>query len=123
MVEVLGIGGFFFRSKDPGALAEWYQKHLGINQAPTNETMEPWITERGVTVFSPFDEGTDYFPADNAFMLNFRVENLDAALKELNAAGITCGEVISMEGVGKFARIHDPEGNPLELWEATETPE
>ena len=117
MVKVLGIGGFFFRSKDPSGLAEWYQTHLGINPAPTNETMEPWVTEPGVTVFSPFDDGTDYFSKDRTFMLNFRVENLSAALEELNAAGIESGEVVGMDGVGKFARIHDPEGNPIELWE------
>lgn len=68
--------------------------------------------------FSPFDEGTDYFPDGHAFMLNFRVENLSAALVELEAAGIKSGDVVSMDDVGKFARIHDPEGNPLELWEA-----
>jgi len=80
--------------------------------------MEPWITERGVTVFSPFDKDTDYFPDSHNFMLNFRVENLDTAITELGASGIEIGEIVSMDGVGRFARIHDPEGNPLELWEA-----
>lgn len=117
MVKVLGIGGVFFRSKDPSALAEWYQTHLGIDPAPTSPTMMPWITDPGVTVFSPFDEDTDYFPKDRAFMLNFRVENLDALLVELTAAGVESGDILSMEGVGQFARIHDPEGNPIELWE------
>lgn len=117
MVQVLGIGGFFFRSKDPEGLAEWYKTHLGITPAPTDETTAPWVTGAGVTVFAPFDEATDYFPESQTFMLNFRVENLSAALEELNAAGIESGEVMSMDGVGKFARIHDPEGNPLELWE------
>jgi predicted enzyme related to lactoylglutathione lyase len=120
MVQVLGIGGFFFRSKDPSGLTEWYQTHLGINPAPTDETMEPWMTDRGVTVFSPFEEGTDYFAEGHTFMLNFRVKNLSVALEELNAAGIESGDVVSMDGVGKFARIHDPEGNPIELWEAAD---
>jgi len=119
MVKVLGIGGFFFRAKDPTGLAEWYQIHLGIDPAPTSSTMKPWITEEGVTIFSPFDEGTDYFPDGHTFMLNFRVESLDAALKELAEAGIEGGEVANMDGVGLFARIHDPEGNPIELWEAS----
>ena len=120
MVQVLGIGGFFFRSKDPNGLAEWYNTHLGINPAPTDETMKPWTTDRGVTVFSPFDEGTDYFPNGHAFMISLRVENLSAALAELEAAGIKSGDIVSMDGVGKFARIHDPEGNPLELWEVVD---
>ena len=117
MVKVLGIGGLFFRSKDPSALAKWYQKHLDIAPAPTSPDMMPWITEPGVTVFSPFGEDTDYFPKDHAFMLNFRVENLKAALEELNAAGVESGDVVNLEGIGEFARIHDPEGNPIELWE------
>jgi predicted enzyme related to lactoylglutathione lyase len=117
MVKVLGIGGFFFRAKDPSALAEWYQTHLGINPAPTSATMLPWVTEPGVTVFSPFSEDTDYFAPDRTFMLNFRVADLSAAIEELNAAGIESGAVETMEGIGQFARIHDPEGNPIELWE------
>ena len=117
MVKVLGIGGFFFRAKDPTGLAEWYQTHLGIDPAPTSSTMKPWTTKEGVTIFPPFDQGTDYFPDGHTFMLNFRVESLDAALKELAEAGIEGGEVANMDGVGLFARIHDPEGNPIELWE------
>lgn len=117
MVNVLGIGGIFFRSKDPGRLAEWYKTHLGIDPVPTSETMAPWTTDAGVTIFSPFPDDTDYFPEKNAFMLNFRIENLDEALQELNAAGIESTDILSMDGVGRFARIHDPEGNPIELWE------
>ena len=117
MAQALGIGGVFFRAKDPGALAVWYETHLGINPAPTSAEAMPWITQPGVTIFSPFAQDTDYFPADRAFMLNFRVADLDAALKDLNAAGIESGEILAMDGVGRFSRIHDPEGNPIELWE------
>ncbi len=117
MVKVLGIGGIFFRSKDPKALTDWYQAHLGIDPAPTDEKMMPWITDAGVTVFSPFAHDTDYFPKNQSFMLNFRVENLDTALEELNAAGIESSDIVRMDGVGRFSRIHDPEGNPIELWE------
>ncbi|SFR36913.1 hypothetical protein SAMN04488005_1038 [Yoonia tamlensis] len=117
MVNVLGIGGVFFRAKDPAALADWYQTHLGIAPAPTSAEAAPWVTETGVTVFSPFAADTDYFPSDKAFMFNFRVADLDAACAELAAAGVTCGDVLAMDGVGRFARIHDPEGNPIELWE------
>lgn len=117
MERVTGIGGVFFRAKDPQALAAWYQEHLGINVAPTDMTMQPWISEGGVTVFSPFAADTDYFPADRAFMLNFRVPSLDRMLAQLKAAGIEVGEEVEMEGIGRFTRIHDPEGNPVELWE------
>ncbi len=117
MVKVLGFGGFFFRAKDPAALADWYQTHLGIDPVPTSETMMPWMTAAGATVFSPFAQDTDYFEADRAFMLNFRVEDIDAAIADLTAAGIEAGELVQMDGVGRFTRIHDPDGNPIELWE------
>ena len=117
MIKVLGFGGFFFRAKDPDALAAWYETYLGINPAPTSATMAPWTTTPGVTVFSPFDAHTDYFPKDHAFMLNFRVDDLCDALAALTAAGIAITEPVTMDGVGSFARIHDPEGNPIELWE------
>ncbi|MDP5084135.1 MAG: VOC family protein [Yoonia sp.] len=117
MVQVLGIGGVFFRAKDPVALAQWYQTHLGINLVPTSAQTPPWVTEAGVTIFSPFDRDTDYFPPDRAFMLNFRVADLEAALAELEGAGIAASHHAQMDGVGHFARIHDPEGNPVELWQ------
>ena len=117
MEKVTGIGGIFFRSEDPTALAEWYETHLGINLAPTNMEMQPWVSSEGVTVFSPFSKDTDYFPADRNFMLNFRVENLDKMLVQLRSANIEISQEQSMEGVGRFARIYDPEGNPIELWQ------
>ena len=117
MQKVQGIGGFFFRAKNPEGLAKWYEEHLGVNPAPTNMGMEPWVTEAGVTVFSPFAADTDYFAADKGFMLNFRVADLDAMVAQLKSAGIVVSHESDMEGVGRFARIHDPEGNALELWE------
>jgi predicted enzyme related to lactoylglutathione lyase len=112
---VTGIGGIFFRAKDPQALAAWYAAHLDVGTGAYGS----WDQQAGQTVFSPFDADTDYFPAEKQWMLNFRVEGLDALKTELAAKGI---EVITkaewdMPGVGKFARIHDPEGNPIELWE------
>jgi len=115
--KVLGFGGFFFRAKDPEALAGWYQEHLGINRAPTDMEMAPWVTESGVTVFAPFDADSDYFAADKTFMLNFRVADLDAMTAKLKSAGIEVSHESEMEGIGRFARIHDPEGNAIELWE------
>ena len=112
---VTGIGGIFFRAKDPKALSAWYAEHLGVGAGEWGL----WHPEAGPSVFSPFKADTDYFPADKQWMLNLRVERLDALMASLTAAGI---EVLTnaewdAPGVGRFARIHDPEGNPIELWE------
>ncbi len=117
MEKVQGVGGIFFRAKDPSALAEWYSRHLGVSPAPADMGTPPWITGEGVTVFAPFAADTDYFAADRQFMLNFRVRDLDAMVEQLCGAGIEVSREESMAGVGRFARIHDPEGNPIELWE------
>ncbi len=115
MEKVTGIGGFFFRSDAPDALTEWYATHLGVR--PENFV---WQQAAGPTVFAPFARDTEYFgrPAQQ-WMINFRVGDLDAMLAQLRAAGIdaeTRAEWDSPE-VGRFARIHDPEGNPVELWQ------
>jgi predicted enzyme related to lactoylglutathione lyase len=119
MEKVEGIGGIFFRAKDPTALSVWYETNLGINPAPTDMVMEPWTATGGTTVFSPFAQDTDYFRSEKQFMLNFRVANLDAMLAQLRAANIEILREEAMDGIGRFARIHDPEGNPIELWEPT----
>lgn len=121
---VLGIGGLFFRARDPDALSAWYREHLGVGAGCAAEGADEagewhWITAGGPVVFAPFEAGTDYFAADKQFMLNLRVSGLDAMLGELGAAGI---EVVTKAEwnhpqVGRFARIHDPEGNAVELWE------
>ncbi|MDE1149811.1 MAG: VOC family protein [Azospirillaceae bacterium] len=111
-MPVVGIGGVFFRARDPKALKAWYQKHLGIGGYD-------WVQQAGPTVFAPFSQDTDYFPPDKQAMFNFRVTELDRLLQDLRDAGIevaTNPEWDSAE-TGRFARIHDPEGNPLELWE------
>ncbi|HCQ67038.1 MAG TPA: glyoxalase [Rhodobacteraceae bacterium] len=115
--KVTGVGGFFFRARDPKALATWYDTHLGINPAPTDMDTPVWMQAAGPTVFAPFAADTDYFAADRPFMLNFRVSDLDAMLTELRAAGIEVSDEQAMDGIGRFARIHDPEGNPIELWQ------
>ena len=117
MEKVKGIGGFFFRSKDPAALAKWYETNLGINPAPTSMDTPPWTSEEGVTVFAPFSEDTDYFRSESAFMINFRVGNMDVMLKQLSDAGVTPIKDTFEDGLGRFVHIHDPEGNPIELWE------
>lgn len=113
---VSGIGGFFFRSANPARLADWYATHLGIDgpQGPTG----PWLQDSGRTVIAPFPEDSDYFAETKRWMLNLRVTDLDALAKQLEAAGIAVLQDDSWNSeVGRFARIHDPEGNPIELWE------
>lgn len=124
-MPVLGIGGLFFRAQDPEGLAAWYKEHLGIgggcvaegSDAVANEWL--WHTRGGPVVFAPFKADTSYFATDKQFMLNLRVTDLDSLLERLNAAGIaieTRDEWDSPE-TGRFARIHDPEGLAIELWE------
>ena len=117
MAKVTGIGGVFFRARDPEALAAWYETHLGIDPAPTDMDSPVWTQAAGPTVFAPFAADTDYFPADRQVMLNFRTDDLAGLLADLKAAGIAVSHEQEMEGVGRFARIHDPEGNPVELWQ------
>jgi predicted enzyme related to lactoylglutathione lyase len=121
---VLGIGGIFFRAKDPDALSEWYREHLGIGAGCSAEGTGPpeewsWGTQGGPVVFAPFKADSDYFAADKAYMLNLRVADLEGMLEQLNAAGIAIEtrDEWDSAGIGRFARIHDPEGNALELWE------
>ncbi|MAM61808.1 VOC family protein [Maritimibacter sp. UBA3975] len=121
MAKVTGIGGVFFRSDDPGTLAEWYWTHLGIDLTPSDAEERPWMQEAGPTVFAPFPKGTDYFGRDSQqFMLNFRVDDLAGMVAALRKAGLDISHEEDMTGVGRFARIHDPEGNPVELWEPAE---
>jgi predicted enzyme related to lactoylglutathione lyase len=118
MEKVTGIGGFFFRSDDTKALAEWYERNLGISPVPKGPESEPWRQEAGVTAFSPFKADSKYFGDPNRnWMLNFRVRNMDAMVAQLRAAKIEVSEPETYEGMGKFARLKDPEGNPIELWE------
>ena len=118
--KVLGIGGLFFRSRDPSALAQWYEKHLGIALTPTSYDAEPWRQEAGVTVFAPFKETTTYFPRDHMWMVNFRVRDLAAMVAQLTASGITVKVDTTLYPNGRFARLYDPEGKPIELWESRE---
>jgi predicted enzyme related to lactoylglutathione lyase len=117
MQKVLGIGGLFFRSENPKRLAEWYETHLGISPVPTSYEQQPWRQEAGPTVFAPFKKETQYFGRpEQAWMVNFRVADLAAMVAQLRAAGITVEEPQSHPN-GEFARLQDPEGNPIELWE------
>ncbi|RYE57678.1 MAG: VOC family protein [Hyphomicrobiales bacterium] len=112
MAKALGIGGVFFRARDTTALANWYETHLGVPGF--------WTQEAGMTVFAPFKETTDYFPTDKQWMINFRVDDLDGMIAQLRGADIeveTRPDEWDTPETGRFARIHDPEGNQIELWE------
>lgn len=117
MEKVKGIGGVFFRSKDPKGLAKWYSTILGVDPVPAGADTPPWMTEGGATVFAPFAADTDYFPSTQQVMLNFRVENMDAMLAQLRSASVEPFNEQTMDGIGRFAHITDPEGNAIELWE------
>jgi glyoxylase I family protein len=117
MQKVLGIGGLFFRSENPEQLAKWYERHLGIPIVPTSYDQQPWHQEAGPTVFAPFQKDTDYFGrAEQSWMINFRVADLRAMVTQLRAAGIAVEDPQSYPN-GDFSRLHDPEGNPIELWQ------
>ncbi|MET0854875.1 MAG: VOC family protein [Microterricola sp.] len=112
---VTGIGGLFFRSSDPEARTAWYREHLGIEA----QSDGVWEQQAGPTVFAPFPANSDYFAREQPFMLNLRVDELDAMVARLEAAGIAVERRPEWTGTdyGSFARIHDPEGLPIELWE------
>jgi predicted enzyme related to lactoylglutathione lyase len=111
MEKVIGIGGIFFKAKDPKALAKWYEEHLGV-------TPNAWLTEGGKMAFAPFPSTTKYFGSDTqTFMVNFRVRDLEKLAEQLRAAGIEVKIDPEASEYGRFARIHDPEGNPIELWQ------
>jgi len=119
--RVTGIGGVFFKCKDPEAMKQWYARHLGLQTDGFGTNFE-WRqadepTRKGFTQWAPFRQDTKYFqPSRKDFMINYRVENLDALLKQLRAEGVTVSEV-DVQPYGKFCHILDPEGNAIELWE------
>ncbi len=119
MGRVTGVGGIFFRCTDADAQKAWYKQHLGLNTDAygTNfETRQSHNPEKkSYLQWSPFSESTDYF--EKAFMINYRVDNLDEIIKSLADEGIELVGEIQVEEYGKFAHIRDPEGNRIELWE------
>jgi len=114
-MPVTGIGGLFFRSRDPDARARWYREHLGIDAGAD----AIWQQGAGMTVFAPFPADTDYFPTDQPFMLNLRVTELETLIASLETAGIEVEQRPEWDtDYGRFVRIHDPDGLPIELWES-----
>jgi predicted enzyme related to lactoylglutathione lyase len=120
--RVTGIGGIFFKCKDPKAVREWYNKHLGLNTNSYGCVFEWWqgadSTKKGFTQWSPFNEKTKYFePSAKEFMINYRVADLEALVDALRKEGVTITDSIETYDYGKFVHIMDIEGNKIELWE------
>lgn len=122
MKRVTGIGGIFFKTKDPQKLREWYNKHLGLDTGQWGTTFE-WRqadegTKKGFTQWSPFSDSSTYFePSEKDFMINYRVQNIEALLEELIKEGVTVLDEIETYDYGKFVHILDAEGHKVELWE------
>lgn len=122
MKKVTGIGGIFFKCKDPNKTKEWYKTHLGLNTNDYGANFE-WreefdSTKKGSTAWSPFKENTTYFGnSGQAFMINYRVENLEQLVDELKKEGVTIVDSIASYDYGKFVHILDGDGNQVELWE------
>ena len=122
MKKVTGIGGIFFKCKDPNKMKEWYEANLGLNTNQYGAVFE-WhqgadSTKKGFTNWSPFKETTKYFdPSTKDFMINYRVENLEALVEELKKNGVTVLDTIETYDYGKFVHVLDVEGNKIELWE------
>jgi predicted enzyme related to lactoylglutathione lyase len=120
--KVTGIGGIFFKCKDPNKLKDWYKIHLGLNTDQYGTNFE-WrqgsdTTKKGFTQWSPFAENTKYFePSTKDFMINYRVENLEPLVEELKKEDVTILDTIETYNNGKFIHITDIEGNKVELWE------
>lgn len=123
MAKALGVGGIFFKSKDPQALMAWYQKALGL---PTESSdyatfFAPAMPKGGCTVFSPFKDSTDYFaPSTHGYMFNLVVDDLDGALAQVQAAGAQLAGEPQSYDYGRFGWFMDPDGNKVELWEPSE---
>jgi predicted enzyme related to lactoylglutathione lyase len=116
--RVQGIGGFFFRAKDPKKLAAWYEANFGVTRVPDNYDAPPWRTGAGTTVFAPFKEDTSYFGDRRLqWMINFRVGDLTRMVAQLRERGITVELDSEVYPNGRFARLSDPEGNPIQLWQ------
>jgi len=116
--RVTGIGGFFFRAKDPKGLAKWYEDNLGIAPVPHSYGGHSWQTEAGTTAFAPFPQSTSYFgDPTRQWMINFRVRDLDKMTAQLRANGVAVDVDPQLYPNGRFAKLFDPEGNPIQLWQ------
>ncbi len=118
MEKVTGIGGFFFRSKNPNELNDWYERNLGIRQCPQEYEDGSWWQDEGPTVFGAEPDSTIFGRPEQSWRINFRVNDLDAMVSQLCAAGIVVNVESTIYPNGRFAHLTDPEGNQIELWQA-----
>jgi predicted enzyme related to lactoylglutathione lyase len=124
--RVTGLGGIFFKCKDPGKVKEWYKTHLGLNTDKYGTNFE-WhqgadSTKKGYTQWSPFTDSTKYFrPSTKDFMINYRVDNMEVLVAALKKEGVTIVDTMETVSYGKFIHILDNEGNKVELWEPYDT--
>lgn len=122
MKKVTGIGGVFFKCKDPNKVKEWYNKHLGLDAGQYGATFE-WIqaedpNKKGSTTWNTFTQTGKFFdPSAKEFMINYRVADLEALVDELKKEGVTIVDKIESYDYGKFVHIMDIEGNKIQLWE------
>ncbi len=126
MKKVTGVGGIFFKTKDPEKMKEWYNKNLGLVTNEYGSVFEFRESDRpenkAYSVWSPFKDDTDYFqPSEKEFMINYRVENIEALVEELRKSGVTICDEIETYEYGKFVHILDPENNKIELWEPADS--
>jgi glyoxylase I family protein len=118
--RVSGIGGFFFRARDPEALAVWYQERLGIPPVPKSYDDPVWRQQEGETAFAPFPQDSAMIgEPEHTWMLNFRVDDLDAMVDQLRQAGETVDVDPERYPIGRFAELRDPDGNRIQLWQPT----
>ncbi len=120
--KVTGIGGVFFKTKDPDKIKEWYSENLGLAVDAYGSSFKSRNIERPDEInylqWSPFKDDTKYFnPSEKEFMINYRVQNLNELVEELKKNGVTVVDKIEEYDYGKFVHIMDPEGNKIELWE------
>ena len=121
MEIVEGIGGFFFRAQNPVAMKVWYATHLGVTESPTSYDAPVWQQSGGTTIFNPFAQDTPYFQDDEKqWMINFRVGNLTRMVAQLKSANKAVEVDPETYPNGLFARLKDPEGNPIQLWQPIE---
>ncbi len=126
MKKVTGVGGIFFKTKDPEKMKEWYNKNLGLVTNEYGSVFEFRESDKpenkAYSVWSPFKDDTDYFqPSEKEFMINYRVENIEALVEELQKSGVTICDEIETYEYGKFVHILDPENNKIELWEPADS--
>ncbi len=126
MARVTGLGGIFFKTRNPKAIHEWYEKHLGIRKDADGSVVFKWRhleaqEHVGYTVWGPFSHDTKYFgPGPSPYMINFRVDDLNGLLKRLRNPGVQVEKEIEESEYGRFGWITDPDGNRVELWEPPE---